>query len=307
MSALTLDDDLARRATRARDVAVRLPEIRRRFPSIEAADDPRARFLTLREAGDGTTEEWREVLYALREQGARVSWRADAENYHAEAAWREGRPLCALDVDLSPIERFRAYVAVGADHDYWTGRTNDRGFATFYPEGRSGSAVVVTRFVWTEILGHPAPDRYREIVRPTCGEKACVRPSHLTLIRRDKRRYSDEAILGAAQVLAMRLGRTPRQKDWLDARTKPVADMVLARFGSWERFVERAGLPPVERAVSDKFSDEAILDAIRADAAERGRPSYAHEWSAERRSPSEITIRRRFGSFAEALRAAGLA
>lgn len=54
------------------------------------------------------------------------------------------------------------------------------------------------------------------------------------------------------------------------------------------------------------FPVDLALDAVRSFIAAHGQPPTAKSWREARMSPSEKTIRRRFGSFRQAIHRAGL-
>jgi hypothetical protein len=91
--------------------------------------------------------------------------------------------------------------------------------------------------------------------------------------------------------------------------THPNATTVREHFGCWEDALRAAGLPPPRRTPrsAKHWTDADILDALRAWAAGHGRPPAGVDFTvAPPGAPSATTVRRRFGNWRQALRAAGL-
>jgi Homing endonuclease associated repeat len=59
-------------------------------------------------------------------------------------------------------------------------------------------------------------------------------------------------------------------------------------------------------AADRRFPEDEVLDAVRRFTADYGIAPTAGAWTASGMIPSEKTIRRRFGSFRDAIRRAGL-
>jgi len=115
---------------------------------------------------------------------------------------------------------------------------------------------------------------------------------------------SDRELIGELQAAQRELGRPPRPRDFQLER--PRAKTLRRRFGSWEAALEAAGITAVPQL---RWTDERILDALRASVQAYGRPPRAGEWrqgdpTGDR--PSSQVVLRRFGSWTIALHAAGL-
>jgi hypothetical protein len=79
---------------------------------------------------------------------------------------------------------------------------------------------------------------------------------------------------------------------------------VYGRFGSWNAGLHAAGL---EVNHERRCSRESVLAALRADAAQRGRPPRQHEWRRPTAlRPSATAVHQLFGSWNRGLDAAGL-
>lgn len=122
--------------------------------------------------------------------------------------------------------------------------------------------------------------------------------------------YSEEELLEWLQKLGEE-GRPPMQTDLHDEPDAPHRETYRRRFDSWEQALEKAGFSPeaaegrTKRDDGTVYTDEELLDELRDFADELGR---APRWVEirERSDISASTFSRRFGTFNDALRAAGL-
>jgi hypothetical protein len=116
-----------------------------------------------------------------------------------------------------------------------------------------------------------------------------------------RRRYSDEQILEELQAAATRLGRSPTMREFAadpEARLHP--QTVIEHFGTWNAAKRAAGLVPRRF-----LTREELLGQLRALGDELGRVPKAGDLSSRRSLPSVSLYAHTFGSFSEALRAAG--
>jgi hypothetical protein len=201
------------------------------------------------------------------------------------------------------IERFWAYTIPGPDgHVYWDGplqfRRNDgkhRRPARWVRERTLRQALPVTTDVWS-----------------TCGETNCISPDHLTSGRTPKRmHYPDERIIGAGQVMAMRLGHPPSAQTWDDKGGRPIRSVIVKRWGTWANFLIACGLDPKDtRPHYHRASAQTVRAGIRALARHLGRrPTFA-DWEANREwlranehptSPTTVKAHLGDGSFNKAV------
>jgi hypothetical protein len=84
------------------------------------------------------------------------------------------------------------------------------------------------------------------------------------------------------------------------------AESIGIRYGTWRGACAAAGLEPnkLRRAYSKTFSDEDILRALAEWERKYGEWPSCAEWEKSRLTPSEPTIRNRFGGWTGALLAA---
>ena len=105
--------------------------------------------------------------------------------------------------------------------------------------------------------------------------------------------YDADDLLMAIKIKAKKLGRTPHRRE-LSQGT-----FIVIKFGSWNKAIEKAGLPALESC--DGLTDDEMLDIVRAKAEEIGRSPYQHELA------QGIDIGLRFGGWNRALELAGVA
>jgi Homing endonuclease associated repeat len=117
-----------------------------------------------------------------------------------------------------------------------------------------------------------------------------------------RRRYSDDEILRQLRASAERLGRSPSMREFSDdPETSVHPQTVVERFGSWNAAKRRAGLRARRFATR-----EELLAALRSLGGELGRTPTGPDLAARRGAvPSKSLYWHEFGSFTEALRAAG--
>ncbi|HYY75340.1 MAG TPA: hypothetical protein VE644_03360 [Gaiellaceae bacterium] len=127
--------------------------------------------------------------------------------------------------------------------------------------------------------------------------------SELAGFRRElRRRYSNEQILAELRACAERLGRSPTMREFAaDGRTRLHPQTVVVHFGSWNRAKRLAGLTPRRFATRDE-----LLAQLRALGEELGRIPTGGDLDRRRAAmPSKSLYWHAFGSFTNALRAAG--
>jgi hypothetical protein len=124
---------------------------------------------------------------------------------------------------------------------------------------------------------------------------------------------SDQQMLDALNAAAAELGADfahPRYKAISAARGWPSANAITARFGSWNRARESAGLPVLRPQRRDWNADQ-LARALRSAARRLGRTPIAKDWNRLAPGfgwPHSATVMRRLGggSWEQAIDAAGL-
>jgi hypothetical protein len=117
-----------------------------------------------------------------------------------------------------------------------------------------------------------------------------------------RRRYADEQLLAELKACAERLGRSPTMKEFAaDGRARVHPQTLVDRFGSWNRAKRLAGLVPRRFATK-----EELLRQLRVLGTELGRVPTGRDLDERRGTmPSKSLLWQTFGSFSNALRAAG--
>lgn len=117
-----------------------------------------------------------------------------------------------------------------------------------------------------------------------------------------RRRYADDHLLAELKACAERLGRSPTMREFVgDRRARVHPQTLVDRFGSWNRAKRLAGLVPRRFATR-----EELLLQLRALGDELGRVPTGRDLEERRGTmPSKSLLWQTFGSFSNALRAAG--
>jgi hypothetical protein len=120
------------------------------------------------------------------------------------------------------------------------------------------------------------------------------------------RQFSAMEVLDALGRWAEQHGRPPTYEDWKRAGEEhPSATTVAKLFGSWSAALLAAGLAtPRPR----RWGRSEIIDALHTWAAEHGRAPRTSDWTGtdpSGRRPAHLRVQREFGTWAQALRAAG--
>ena len=105
-------------------------------------------------------------------------------------------------------------------------------------------------------------------------------------------------------------GRPPYSMEWQHAGPDhPTAATMRTHFGPWRNALKEAGLTPTRKPSnrSAHWTDQKILDALRAWTKEHGRAPLGVEWiTCPPGHPCYNTVRNHFGTWQKALTAAGL-
>lgn len=121
----------------------------------------------------------------------------------------------------------------------------------------------------------------------------------------DTRRYDRELLLQELNRIVEELGRTPSGKE-VREMGGPSANTFAHHFGSWTAALKELGLTPRTGGRCRDYDDEELLGALRQLAVELGHAPTISEMKARSDLPAASTFQRRFGTWNEALRAAGL-
>lgn len=243
------------------------------------------------------------VVHGRRSTAALRAW----EDLFRTAA-RLGQPLDALSRhSRDEDERFFAQTLPGPDgHVYWDG---GKVFTRNDKRERSPR-----RWWWARSRG-AEPHSHDDVV-PICGDAQCINPEHCEAVRRERKRlFTEEAIIGAIQVMGLRLGRGPTRTDWTRLNGRPDFKIIRARFGTWSAALRAAGYEPKSGSKFQvQWDEESAVEALRFVGARLGRAPSTHDFSkmkdelhAAGLPASRMTIRKLCGEWPEALEKAGLA
>jgi hypothetical protein len=120
------------------------------------------------------------------------------------------------------------------------------------------------------------------------------------------KQWSREETIAALQVWAAEHGSAPGYDDWRrGSDSHPGVGAVETLFGSWTEGLLAAGLSIQKR----NWDRETIIAALRAWAAEHGRPPASADWKGadgSGRRPATYRVQREFGTWGAALREADL-
>lgn len=197
----------------------------------------------------------RELKHQRATRGIHSSQAQEAFENLFRTSVRLGRPLDGL-TQFSPVEaeRFFALILEGSDgHVYWLGAQRFL--------GNNHRATKPNRWWWAHLNNNGAPLSPYFDVFPECGDAKCIAPDHQATGRDTRRRiYTDEQMIGALQVAAMRNnGRPPRSADW---RGSPSRRIYIQRFGSWIDALVAAGIiksaDEYQRYKADNFDPTVV-------------------------------------------------
>jgi len=129
--------------------------------------------------------------------------------------------------------------------------------------------------------------------------------------------YDDQSLVAELQRVAAIESDGPFTREAFDRHARVDSSTILRRLGDWQHALARAGLPdrysgrPVSQRMRDQrtrsMSEDELLDELRAVAAALGTTTLTREaFRRHSNGVSDAGVTRRFGSWSEALRQAGL-
>jgi len=147
---------------------------------------------------------------------------------------------------------------------------------------------------------------------PRCSE--CAREEMRRIAAARPPRWDRQGVIDALRRWTRLEGEPPSSEAWLGGRHArgrwareyprwPSTAVVNSRFGSWNAAMAAAGVPVTPYG----YSDEEVIDALRADARRLGRTPRREDWRGRDPSvPGVGAVTAHFGSWNAGLRAAGL-
>lgn len=115
--------------------------------------------------------------------------------------------------------------------------------------------------------------------------------------------FSDEELFSQVQELYWVLGRVPTQREFDKATGMGSGGTIARRFGSWNRFLKKAGLE-LNRHVLN--SSKELLRQLRILSKELGRTPTYEEFVGNPRTASGTLVKKFFGSWPDFIDASGL-
>jgi hypothetical protein len=118
-------------------------------------------------------------------------------------------------------------------------------------------------------------------------------------------RWGEAETIAALRAHAAANGRAPDRAEWAQATAQhPSALRVRAVFGGWRQALAAAdiALTPASR----RWSEDAIIALLRADAATHGKPPRSSDWNRAPGRPNPGSVAKVFGSWNAALEASGV-
>ena len=119
------------------------------------------------------------------------------------------------------------------------------------------------------------------------------------------KKLSDEEMLELLRKKAKQLGHAPTVDSLTGDLNMPNSRAYGKRFGSWRNALRVAGLKSKTYS-SKKLSDEEILELLRKKAEQLGHAPTADSLTGDLNMPNPSVYEKRFGSWSNALRVAGL-
>jgi Homing endonuclease associated repeat len=232
-----------------------------------------------------------------KEQHPRWPSASAVVGYHG--SWRAALLAAGLPADRAPLE-LSLEERVEAAQRLHAGRMS---VAAIAHELELDSRTI-RRYLAASVCGCGQQYVVKGVICQACAQRRAVRRAEWTATE-----FTDALIEWARLE-----GAQPSESEWKSGRAArgrwqreyprwPAAHVARRLFGSWSAALQAAGFA----ARPTSFSEQEIIDALRADARRRGRPPYVKEWS---RRPAQLPGRgaviAHFGSWTNGLRAAGL-
>ena len=114
--------------------------------------------------------------------------------------------------------------------------------------------------------------------------------------------YTKESILEAIHKFYNLNGRAPKYDDFTKNSDYPSGDTVKEYFGSWKKGIETAGYTTYDNTI---YSKESIISSIQQFYIKNGRIPQRRDFNNTQEYPSNTTVTKYFGSWNNAIRAAG--
>ena len=119
-------------------------------------------------------------------------------------------------------------------------------------------------------------------------------------------RYTEEELIESLQKFYKENNRAPKQKECSEFEYLKGASTYINRFGTWDKVCSVAGIPYSVSKFNTSVSKEYIIEGLTKFFKQHGRPPKVRECKEVEYLPSDVKIRKEFGSWDNALKEAGL-
>ncbi|MFQ6009734.1 MAG: homing endonuclease associated repeat-containing protein [Candidatus Aenigmatarchaeota archaeon] len=116
--------------------------------------------------------------------------------------------------------------------------------------------------------------------------------------------HTREELIGFLKEKADKLGRAPTRNEVRDDKSMPDPKTYYYKFGGHAKALAAAGLKP--NRASGKYTRDELIKALRKKAKDMGKTPTIKDMNTDKDMPSATTYSSWFGSYTEALEAAGL-
>ncbi len=122
-------------------------------------------------------------------------------------------------------------------------------------------------------------------------------------LNQERLKFSEEDLIDQIQMLAKKLGRTPKMDEFNECLETASKTVAVTRFGSWNNFIKAAGLKENRCTI---ISDEEIIEQVQMMAKELGRTPTVIEFYEDPRTAKRGSVESHFGTWTNLVETAGL-
>ena len=214
-----------------------------------------------------------------------------------------------FDADPSTMSSSTTVIRFGT----WKNFLKKAGFEVDCPEYTSEELISQVQMLAKELGRPPIKKEFNDdprVVKVNIVEKRFgswtnfLKVAKVESYRRSE--HSSEELISQVQMLAKELGETPTMQEFNDDPRVVKVNVVKKRFGSWNEFLEKAGLE-INRRRAVGVSREEMIGQVHMLARELKRTPTATEFDEDPRTVSFTAVKNRFGSWNALLDEAGLA
>lgn len=119
-----------------------------------------------------------------------------------------------------------------------------------------------------------------------------------------KEKLTDEELLEHQRQFKKESGRYPTANDFKNNPKYPCPETYRIRFGSWNKSLEKS--LNIKREKYEKYTDDELLNYPKDFAEKNGKPPTTGDFTNSPKYPSVVAYQKRFGSWSNMLKMAGL-